>query len=592
MLSYKNASDVHVHSEGKPQRTVKRFEQLNKKDETAVLRFYDELAPEATDLDVDIELIITQAFPVFQEILGNNWNKIRNYFGIGVKAPSKNIRHEEVSSLIAKLRTIENAQYYLYGFSELLEKLAAKLTRMPADMTVVEKAKVVRMFFILFCGYQFFAEDYKYLLEGKTISLSKAIQNNRRPLNPEELFYLERMISQYSDGSILYDAIFDELIRLDKKARKDVFEFAELKFEATSERFRSVNNRSKLSTFGKVRELKTRLFKRQGYFPSELYVITDSFKDLEFGELYTVYKLLKNNDFSTFDINMRKTPIVEGSRILEQIVEFRVIAPKIEMSSEEEAQRFVRFVEYLAKINFTMNIEFTVKIDDDEQSELVIQDVEIGKFFTFLEFAYSREWITKECSADAEYTMYLRVMNQDSAEEHFDVYMRGEISDEELKSRLGIDRKFEEEVLGIKHVETPLETVKRFAVESGIAENENEISESLLENVLIADKEQLWEEYSLGQIDADTLMDQLGFDHDIMEMYFKLSKIDVSVIEQKLQALKSRLASPKEIQRNALTIILYCYIIEGQIACGPKMRVPKGNKRLKPDNLRRILEAV
>lgn len=569
-----------------PRRSIRRYDVLDKKQEEAILKFYDELAPDAKNITVDIEMIVTKAFPVFKEMLGSaNWNKIMHYFGIGVKAPSKNIRHDEISILISKLRTIENAQYYLYGFSELLEKFAVKLSRTPEGMTSLEKAKVVRMFLILFSTYFFFAEDFALPFGATEPNLNyvKAAEVNKLPINPEEMFYLYKAsVQKYSDGSFLCDAIIEWVKSFDKKVRKELLEVAELKL-TDSDMLVSVNARPLNNTFGYVRGIKTRMFSMVGYFPAELYVITDMWKELEFGELYNIYKKLKQNEFSSFETHTRMNPYVEGTRFIEKKYEFRVIGPSVEMSCEEEVSRYIRLIEYLARNNFTMTIELTT----EEKEKLMVEQVEIGKFFAFLRFARNTGYLTEESSCNDEYSMYLTLLDYDPNGEIFGEYMRNEISEEDVKSRIGIDRKFEEDVLGIKHLETPLEAVKRFATEKGMTD----ISEELAENVLVLGNEKLWERYSQGELTADKLMDKLGFDQDIMEMYFNLSKIDILVIEQKLQDLKTRRVSPKEMKKNALTITLYCYIVEGQIACGPKNKAPKGNKRLKPDNLRKLIAA-
>lgn len=573
-----------------PQRRIKHSNSLTSKEEEAVIRFYDELAPEARMLLVDVDMIVDKAYPVFEKELGvANWRKVQRYFGIGGKTISKNVRHDEISGLIARLRTIENAQYYLYGFTELIDKYAAKLSRSPEGMTAVEKAKVIRMFVLFFGAYFFFAEDYVWFPGSKNgdISFPKAMQVNKLNIYPEEMFYLyAALVKKYSDGSFLYDAIVGEIRVLDKKLRKEVLDVAELRF--AGDVLISVNEKHSANyTFGYVRDIKTKMFPCCGYFPNELYVVTDMWKTLEFGELYNVYKRLTENEFSSFESTFREMPHIEGRKFLRKKLEFKQIAPSVEMSCEEEAQKYVRFIEYLERNNFTMPIDLT----NEEKQKVFTEQVEIGKFFAFLRFAHTVEYLEERSNASDEYSMYLTLMELDPEGEHFGAYMRNEISEEELKNRLGITREFEEKVLGIKHVETPMQTVKRFATEQGYV-SEEEFSEALAENVLILGNEKLWERFSLGEITATKLLEKLGFDMEIVEMYFNLSKVDIQIIEQKLQELKTKRASAKEMKRNALTITLYCYIIEGQIACGPKKKAPKGNKRLKPENLKKLLAAA
>lgn len=573
---------------GKPKRTIKSYDQIGRKDEEAVIRLYDQLAPDARDRVVDIELIVTKGFPVFEEVLGTaGWNKIRHCFGIGVKTASKNIRHEEIESLISKLRTIENAQYYLYGYQNLLKEIAALVGNAPEGTSVLTKVKVVRLFFLIYSAYHFFQEDFAYSMITKKgyISFPQAMKNNKSTIYPEQLFFMQKTsLTKCSAGGILYDAIAEEVRLLDKKIRKEVLELAELKLDENGN-FVSVNTKPIISTYGKVRDLKTKMFRQLGYFPAELYVITDMWKDIEFGELYNAYKMLKRKDFESFDVHTRSVPHVEGNRFMEKSFEFKIIAPAVEMSCKEEAERFCRFVEYLAKNNFAMPIDLV-----NDKAETYRENIEIGKFFAFLKFAYDVKYLDPDESIiDEDFGMYFTLIHLENASEHFGSYMAGEISEEELKERLGIDKKYEEEVLGIEYAESPLESVKRFAVESGIVVD---VSDALAEKVLIEGNEDLWKKYSSGEIVQDELRGELGLDKDIFEMYFDLSKIDIQIIEQKLQDLKARRASAKEMKRNAMTIILYCYIIEGQIACGPKNRIPKGNKRLKIDNLKKFLEAA
>lgn len=574
-----------------PTRIVKPYKALSKRDEEAVIRFYDELAPEAKGITVDIELIVTKGFPVFEGMIGTaNFKKVLRYFGIGVKSPAKNVKYSDVAILIAKLRTIENAQYYLYGFSELLEKYAVKLSKAPEEMDVITKAKVVRAFSVLFNSYLFFAEDY-LLPVGATeprVNYLQATEMNKKPLNPEEMFYLYKAnIEKYSDGAFLYDAIIAEIKLFDKKVRKDIFEFAELKLDGTNQVI-SVNSRSATVTFGSVRSIKTKMFPRVGYFPCELYCVKDTWNGLEFGEIYTVYKALTQNDFSSFETKSRVMPYVEGNKFKERIFNFKAISPSVEMADLDEANRFIRFVEYLANTNVTMPIEVLT----EGQKEPVTNSVEIGKFFSFVQFANECGYADSTTTSDTEYSMYLSLMECELADETLTEYMNGEISSEEVKTRLKIDKGFEERVFGIVHVESPMEAAKRFALEIGAVNDIAEISESLVENVLIHGNENLWERFSKGELSSSKLVNKLGLDTEILEMYFNLSKIDISVIEQKLQELKSRRVSAQEMKSHALTIILYCFIIEGQVACGPKNKAPKGNKRLKTSNLRMLIEAA
>lgn len=567
---------------------IKRCEGLSKKEEEAILKFYDELAPDFGDVTVDMDMLVNKAFPVFKQCLGEaDWNKLVRYFGLEGKKQAKNVRCEDVSVLISKLRTIENAQYYLYGFSNLLEEYAKRVSMAPEDATVLEKAKIVRMFLVLYSSFYFFAEDFMVPLGANTAKVNyvRAAEINKRSIYPEEMFYLYKAhVEQYSEGSILYDALIEDLKTFDKRIRKDILDFAELRME--DEKLISINRKSTFSTFGNVRNLKTKMFSRVGYFPNELYFVKDMWAPLEFGELYNVYKLITQNGFDNFPTELRKMPTIEGNNFLEKDFEFRIIVPSVEMSCIEESERFVRFIEYLAKRNVTMTIEV---VSDEDESKTVEEDVEIGKFFAFITFARKCNYLTEGNDPSEEYSMYYSLMKCKGSDELITAYMNGEISEQDIKEKLGIDQEFETVVLGIEHPEAMPDAIKRFAVENNIVTNKEDISEELIENVLIPGNEKIWQAFAEGEMSSSKVIEKIGFDKDFMEMYFCISKIDAEALETKLQELKARRAKAKEMKKNALTITLYCYIIEGQIACGPKNKVPKGNKRLKPDNLRNLI---
>ena len=61
-----------------PVRRVKHSETLTSKEEEAVLRFYKMLAPEANNIIIDIDMIVSKAYPVFErELASVNWKKIQ-----------------------------------------------------------------------------------------------------------------------------------------------------------------------------------------------------------------------------------------------------------------------------------------------------------------------------------------------------------------------------------------------------------------------------------------------------------------------------------------------------------------------------------
>lgn len=558
----------------------------DEKDVKSIKNFYEELAPQAYSLriPVDIELIVTEGFPCFEKTLGEEgWEKVQSYYGLNGKKP-KSTKSSDIAVLMNKLRTIENAQYYISGFKELLAKCAQKICRAPRNMSDLEKAKLVRML-VLFYGYYVFIEDYSRFGENVVLDYEKAEKLNKVAFYPEELFdFYNVYVSKFNDKSLLYDAIIGELQAYDKKVRGEILDFAELKLQG--DKVVSTNERkSGKLTFGNVRTLKHKMFERVGYFPPELYFCKDVWKTLEFGEIYMLYKNISCRELETFESHTRMTQHVEGSRFFEKEEVFWKIQANVEMTGKQEVERFKRFTKYLAKTNRTMEVLYL----SDDKKNVEKEKIKIGEFFSFIEFAYQLGYLSQESNVNEDFNTFIEFSQKDQ-DKLLSLYNKGKMSAEELKAELKIDEEFEEEVFGIKHLESPVDAVKRFATENGFATSEN-ISNELVENVLIAHNEKLWERFSSGELSSEKIIEKIGLDKSIAEMYFNLQKVDIPLIEEKLQELKNKRATAKEMKKQSLTINLYCYIIEGQIACGIKNKIPKGSKRLKPSILKKLLTA-
>ena len=73
-------------------------------------------------------------------------------------------------------------------------------------------------------------------------------------------------------------------------------------------------------------------------------------------------------------------------------------------------------------------------------------------------------------------------------------------------------------------------------------------------------------------------------------MYFSLPAVDSLILENTLLDVKSSRSG--DLTKHALTVKLYCYLIDNQVKCGKKSRVIKGNKRLKLSNLKALAQIV
>lgn len=567
-------------------RKVVSYEKVSQSDEKAIVKFYEALVPSGGPNKVDIEMIVEEAFPVFEGTLGKaDFGKIKKYFGIGVVGKSTG-KLADIMALLSKLRTIENAQYYISGYKELLKNIAKRFWGAPDEMTDLEKAKLLRVYMIIFSDYHFFAEDYsvvtyKDLEPARVVNDSLALENNsRKNFYPEELFFLyEYKISSYKEDGILYDAVVNEICKVDKKLRKELLEFGELKLNG--EKFVSENKASLNQSFSNVRKLKMKINAEPGVYPVELFSCKQIFADWDLGMLYYVYKTLRSIDIKTCQQKERIMKVFEGSRIVMKNFPYYHIIEDLDVSGETEKERFIYFFEYLAKENFVFNVKY---IGDDELPET--KKLEVGMFFAAIKFSCEMGYITEATDISREFEIAELLIKKDSRKLLL-VYLKGELLGEELRAELAIDKEYEKEVLQFIKLETPEEAATRFAVTNGATESEE--LKKLINEFLIPVTDSAFKEFAAGKINEEELKKEIGFCSEFAEMYFDLTKVNMQVIEEKLLNLKRGMAKKGEMRKMSLLINLYCYIVEGQIPCGPKNKVPKRNKSLKPSNLKALI---
>lgn len=563
-----------------PERKIICKDDISKTDKEAVIKLYEALVPGDKTRTVNVTMIVEEGFPVFEATIGSsNFQKLKKYFGIGCKPSKKGtMREQEITSLLEQLRTVENAQYYIDGYKQLLEMAAAKLCDAPEDMPMLERAKFVRMFHVIFVGYFFFAQDFKrtfnfqYKFYYLDVDFPKAIKNNSLPFNPEEFFTTSKiLIESFSDNSLIYDLVCLELQSLDKKTQKEVLQFAELKINDEG-KFVSVNSAPKYQTFSSIRAIKHRVHQEMGAYPMEMFTYRERIESFFFDDLYQLYKILRVIPLEKFKTHTKKESFMEGSReVLKDRIYYEV-SEDFNVSGQAEINRILRMIEYLAAIGF--------KLKTSEGKEC-----DMGIYMTAFNFLHSMKYVDVTIDPKKEFDYAELLMERDTTGALLE-YKERLIDNEQLKARLGIDAAFEREQFGIVRIGTPEEIAVSFAVDNGYVEEDNSVSQQLLENVILPGNEVHFTEFASGEIDEATLKQRIGLEEEFAEMYFDLAKVDMNAIENKLQDLKRGLAKRGEMKRWALLISLYCYLIEEQVPCGPKNKVPKRNKGLKPANLK------
>lgn len=562
-----------------PERRIICKDDISKADKEGIIRLYDALVTGDKTRDVNVTMIMEEAMPVFETILGeSSFRKLKKYFGIGCKPSRFSIKEQEINVLLEQLRTVENAQYYIDGYKQLLEMAAAKLHGAPEEMTMIEKAKFVRMYHTIFVGYFFFAQDFRrsFNFQHKCYYLSvdfqAAFKNNSMPCRPEDFFITSKiLIESFPEDSLMYDLVCMEFAELEKRLQKEILQFAELKIDDEG-KLVSVNVSPKNQTYSMIRAIKHKVHQEMGVYPMEFFAYKNKIEEMPFEEIYQIYKILRVVPIENFKVETKKESYMEGSREVLRDRVYYEVCKDFYVSGQAEINRIIRTMEYLSAIGF--------KLKDAQEKEC-----DMGIYMATFNFLHAMKYVDITMPPKREFELTEILIERDVTGA-IPEYKMGLITEEELKTRLKIDAVFEKEIFGIERQASPVEIAEKFAVDNQYVADRSQISSKLLENVVLPGNEEQFTKFEKGEIDEETLKRNIGFEESFAEMYFDLSKVDMTAIENQLQDLKRGLAKKGEMKRWALLISLYCYLVEEQVPCGPKNKVPKRNKGLKPANLK------
>lgn len=554
-------------------------QKISKADKEALIKLYEALVPGDKTRTVNVNMIMEQALPAFEETLGETgFRKLKKFFGIGCRSSKFGTKPQEINILLEQIRTIENAQYYIDGYKELLEMAAAKLHGAPEEMTMLERAKFVRMYHMIFVGYFFFAQDFRrsYSFDKKCYYLSvdfqEAFKNNSMICRPEDFFITSRiLIESFPEDSLMYDLVCLEFSNLDKKLQKEILQFAELRIDDEGKLI-SVNIAPKYQTYSSIRALKHKVHPEMGVYPMEFFAYKNKIQEMPFEEIYQIYKILRVVPMDKFNVETKKESYMEGSREVLRDRPYYEVCKDFYVSGQAEIDRIIRTMEYLSAV------EFELETGDGKKCNM-------GQYMAAFNFMHGMEYIDVTIQPKREFELAAMLIERDTSGAIME-FKNGMITAEELKLRLGIDAAFEKEIFGIETVASPIEIAEKFAVDNKYVSDYSKINSKLLENVVLLGNEEEFIKFAKGEIDEETLKRKIGFEESFAEMYFDLTKVDMAAIENQLQELKRGLAKKGEMKRWALLISLYCYLVEEQVPCGPKNKVPKRNKGLKPANLK------
>ena len=626
-----------------PARKIIHSEKLSKVDEERVLKLYDALVSSECAQAVDVDMIVTEAFPKFEETIGEKeFAKVKKYFGIGEKGSCKAKPDIKINILLEQLKTIENAQYYISGYKELVENMASKLLDAPEELSTIEKAKIVRMFYIVLNDREYFVEDYTprpVATEGNEkrsiyqYDFDAAIANNKKPINPEEMFYLyQRWVSRV--GGVFYQGIEFEVEKIDHREVKKVLAFAELSYSKSSG-FKNVNTTVPNATFGSIRTLKKNLNSEFYAFPLALFHdILWITRMMDFGDLYALNRALENDDWmEKAKVVEQKAKVYSASIFVDTIVQFYEVTPNLVVSGDKEADRIKYFMQFAIEKEFELLVRKILVDENNVKCDEVDDKINVAAFMTAIEIAKKEGFLNYTNGLTQEFEVAETIMVRDGGIETLLLYKRGEISYEEAIGRLGIDENFARDVLElnvtsvvteeesisasevevepaaptteevVEEFEEALETedevfeekselettVIKFAVENGYADSEDTVNLELVRNVIIPGNEDAINALAIGEIDEATFEKQIGFEDEFAEAYFNTAKVDIAAVEGKLQDIK-KYGKKDKIKKSKLVVALYCYLVINEVGCGPKNKPAKRNKGLKPQILMQLIQ--
>jgi len=532
--------------------------------------------------NIDIGMIMEEGFPMFEKTIGvQNFAKVKRYFGIGCKV-SKNQNSREIEVLLAKLRTIENAQYYICGYKELISK-TANLLEGGEQYTDIEKAKIVRFYSILILWYIYFVEDLGYQSQINHVQLKN---NNKLGFYPEELFVL--FASRFTDipeKNIFYDSIMFELNLIeDKKVLKELLEFSELDYKYG--RFYSVNRANPYQNFSQIRNLKQRIHKEYVISPIELFGIIKFARQIDFADLYAVYKAITSCKLDKFKRVERDFERYEGSIIIKQKYFCYEIRPEQYLTGEREKGRLINLLETFARKDLTMRLESDLKTGK-ELPEKKKKEYNVAEFLGAIKFVQDAN-LVQETTVIRDFEIADTLIKRDKRSKVLSKYFMNTVTIEEVKEKLKIDETFELDFFGIKPKVDHKAVLMKFAIQNGYAADKNKIPFDIIEKLIISGNEELIERYNSGEISDKQFESELGIE-GFVEMFFDLSKVDIALIEEKLLKVKKTSIENREIDKAYKMIVrLYCYLVEGQISCGPKNRKPERRGDLKTSILNKL----
>ena len=158
------------------------------------------------------------------------YKKMYIFYGLSEEGKYNEKKRSKINDLIQNyldfIRSVENAMSYSISFEEAANKMASKLDA-PEEMSVVERVKWIRLWFIVIRNQELFYNEIDGNGKIKGIDVTRKV--NDMYIFPESMILLnESFLSKLDDGEIIYEMIKEFIDSYPTDVQRVVYRFAEL----------------------------------------------------------------------------------------------------------------------------------------------------------------------------------------------------------------------------------------------------------------------------------------------------------------------------------------------------------------------------
>lgn len=216
---------------GRVKETVEELESagFTRQDVISLACMYRDLVPGDEVCPISIKMMKDFLENVIRCNSEADYNKLLAYYNVTSEEQlsdkkAKRLRND-VYSIWDGYRTIENAYRYSYGFKDVADEMAKKLDA-PAEMSVIERVKWIRVWVVILCDQMLFWGDLDN--NGKIKSKETTARFNEKYVYPESMIFVWfGHLKNMPDGYIVYDMMRKLIEVFPEKAQNAVMRYGE-----------------------------------------------------------------------------------------------------------------------------------------------------------------------------------------------------------------------------------------------------------------------------------------------------------------------------------------------------------------------------